>query len=574
MKMNSVDEGTVSWMISHLQWVRDNSEEDYRVVSMFSPTLTLHKAIGSLKVREMKMLLEELGRLFGEDLVKEPIHRLETVQGPKVYWEGKLKNVLTNPILKSYFSDHKQEGYSGASRILESMYVCTYSNSYQFKKKNRQSNHVVRPVLDRSKDSVSDLSVNPTSSSIIHNVSKPDIIPNKKSNFSTPSPSSISVPKEEPKSLTTPIGTSKFDNTKKAFVESCKKRNSNDISTSYAHLSSMSSPPLLSDSKTASKLIQKRSIQSPNNVCEITPLHQNFQHSSAIIFKKPLVSKRSKIKDEDLVDEDMHTPKNTRESELLDSLRPIGFASDEILSAVRANKHLSMSTSIAQQSESLMIWMITQREEADEARKLDEARIQSENANAETSASREAVESTLQFAAVNEIFGETSKESFFKSSIVIQSNEMRVILKKMSQTSSKCKQLVIQYMLLEQKAIKWYGTRTPRAYFYWEAPEAFSSMKQFDEKEVKAFLDCQIQTLHNAFFRLDEQSGGGVPKLFLESLKRAKFKGQVYDDLASDDEVQILDDYVNNISNHSPKRKRRNISNNSKLSPLPIIEIT
>lgn len=234
-------------------------------------------------------------------------------------------------------------------------------------------------------------------------------------------------------------------------------------------------------------------------------------------------------------------PRNAREISLLGSLTQMGFSREEALSSIRAKTNI-LSLSHSEQVENLMMWMVTQREEADEARKLDMARIASENSNDGITASREAIEDALQSSSQSELFGEST--SYFKSSFISKSQTGLEALSTLctynDDNGESGKQLVLKYLLLEQKALKWYGPAASKAYFLYDAPKALKPFAAMKNSDALASLQTELGKVETALYSLKEQQGG-VPRIFLQATKSARLNGLITLESSHDGDVEVVD---------------------------------
>jgi hypothetical protein len=201
--------------------------------------------------------------------------------------------------------------------------------------------------------------------------------------------------------------------------------------------------------------------------------------------------------------------------------------------------------------EEAMMWIVAQREESDEARKMDLARIRSEQHDqSEEERRRKHVDKRLEEASLEDIVGvegssddgghsKHSRSKFFHFSILLRSPMVRSIF--LSMSCSEAKKELIRLLKLEQKACQWYGSVLPWAYFTYVAAGRIESWAEdvadskpssdpsdVSAQDVTALIRNEACTLERALFVLSEQHDNGlqnVPKIFIEAREDAMKKG-------------------------------------------------
>jgi len=264
-------------------------------------------------------------------------------------------------------------------------------------------------------------------------------------------------------------------------------------------------------------------------------------------------------------DEDSLRPRDFRESNMCQSLREMGFTdTQEILTALRAvaaqreeisivSAATGMDTgwSTQEQVEAAMMWIVSQREEAAEAQKLDEARISSEQADAAMEQSRrQEMERDLKNADLVDLIGSPEgddsveiKSKHFPFSVLLGNRSVRTVLRVIASGASPAKEEVIRLLSLEKKARKWYGTVLPFSYFEYVLCPRFEGWA----KELVKNLSHECDELQKSMFNLSEQEEGGVgsvPKVFLAAQRDATEKGRpiscVDSRTRNDHDVEVL----------------------------------
>jgi len=277
-------------------------------------------------------------------------------------------------------------------------------------------------------------------------------------------------------------------------------------------------------------------------------------------------------------DEYLLQPHGLRESNMVANLRDMGFTNtQEILTALRAvaaereeisivsappNGMSGLSStgwSTEEQVETAMMWIVSQREEAAEAQKLDEARISSEQADAAMEQSRrQDMKQELKNADLVDLIGSVEEDDsveirsrHFPCSVLLRNRSVKTVLKAIASGESLGKEQVIRLLSLEKKARKWYGTVLPFSFFMYVLCPRFESCTQEVLRTARSII-CQrlsheSDELEKAMFNLSEQEEGGVgsvPKVFLAAQRDASEKGKPTSSedtkVGNDDDVQVL----------------------------------
>ena len=262
-------------------------------------------------------------------------------------------------------------------------------------------------------------------------------------------------------------------------------------------------------------------------------------------------------------------PRDFRESNLVTHLRDMGFVdTQEILTALRAvaaeREEISIvapntfggpfSTSgwsTQEHVEAAMMWIVSSREEAEEAKKMDEARISSEQADdAMVESRRQEMERELRSADLVDLIGSVEEDNagvrskYFPHSTLLKNRCVKTVLKAVARQNLG-KEQVIRLLDLESKARKWYGTVLPYCYFQYALCPRFeryaNEIPASGAQNLIQRLSNEGDQLEQAMFNLSEQEEGGVgnvPKLFLAAQKEASQDGKPTGDSCQD--VQVL----------------------------------
>ena len=246
-------------------------------------------------------------------------------------------------------------------------------------------------------------------------------------------------------------------------------------------------------------------------------------------------------------------PRTDTERRLLAQLLQMGFPDQaEILSSIRKlasdndNDTSSSNNNNTITADVVMVDIISQREEAEEAKKMDVARKLSEQSRkAEAKQLRNVVAEENNRKRRDASWSEWMKPSkenakiMYPDSWILQ--ETREALEDIVQKNVSAKDLLLELLELEKKAHKWYKGNLPRSYFratvskqLITAATSSSSFSSILACLLKA-LRKQIQVLQQHMFQLSSQQGG-VPRLFLDA-QQEDTEEQQHD---SQDEVVLI----------------------------------
>lgn len=282
-----------------------------------------------------------------------------------------------------------------------------------------------------------------------------------------------------------------------------------------------------------------------------------------------------KIKREPDYDE---TPQNDRETKMLGELRQMGFTDKrEILNSIRKLGMLATS------SESVMIDIITTREDAAEARKMDEARLLSEQSRKEESRRRRLIiasqfQKEIQTSSIDVW---TSKASMFRGSVVL-GGSIKKTLNHLISKSESLKNVLLSLLDLEKKARKFYKS-LPVAYFA-QLSQRLARIEASDDELVRTLeshIKSEIEAIEVGMYTLSEQQGG-VPRIFVEAHDRESIGKKAARELQvnagndgsdEDDEVEVV---LVQVASHQDKEDSP--LNEMKQAPTPdcceVIEIS
>ena len=221
-------------------------------------------------------------------------------------------------------------------------------------------------------------------------------------------------------------------------------------------------------------------------------------------------------------------PQNPTESLLLSQLLLMGFEKQEILDGIRQSGNPTV--------DAIMLHLVSQREEAEEARREDEVRLRSEDQKQEETQRREQNEQeVLSKANTGEellvIFPEswvlkvmmmTNKNSDDTDGNNKNNNDSNNNNRPVSTilcSESRCD--FVEFLKLEEKSRKWYGWILPSDYFR----KVGTRLKSVDDDGTNTnstescswvdYLSIEREKLRCGLYELKEQQGG-QPKLFLD----------------------------------------------------------
>ena len=290
-------------------------------------------------------------------------------------------------------------------------------------------------------------------------------------------------------------------------------------------------------------------------------------------------------------DEYSLVPRDLRESNMLAILRDMGFTcTREILTALRAvaanreevcvvysENGVDRGWSVEEHVDAAMMWIVTQREEAAEASKLDEARISSEQANLAMEQSRnQEMARVLENADLVDLIGPSHddieiKSKYFPCSTLLRNLSVKKCFLKII-SSWDGKEEVIRLLSLEKKARKWYGTVLPFSYFEYTLRPRIEGWAGANAAQMCQKLRHESDQLEKAMYNLCEQVEGGVgsvPKLFLTAQRAASCTGKAIG--AEETRIKHYED-VELLEQPLPSISGRSCTTSSQ--PVEVIDIT
>jgi hypothetical protein len=211
-------------------------------------------------------------------------------------------------------------------------------------------------------------------------------------------------------------------------------------------------------------------------------------------------------------------PLTPNELNSLQELHQMGFPDrHEIISGIRNSGKTT--------SEDIMMWMVRQKEETEEAHKMDEARLRSEelrrqNAEKQEAAAKERIDNANNRQALKEVFGEASW--------VLQNFNDKLF----DLLVNKYKDALVRLLKLEEKARKWYE-ELPLYYF---RDFCKRCNEQKERTDLIQSLKNECDALEVGMYKLEEQQGG-VPKLFIKA--QDEFSGTIGNGSNKEDPIVV-----------------------------------
>ncbi len=225
------------------------------------------------------------------------------------------------------------------------------------------------------------------------------------------------------------------------------------------------------------------------------------------------------------------TPQNPTEASLLQQLLEMGFQKQEILDGIRQCRS---NTNTVPSADEVMLHLVSQREEAEEARKEDEVRLLSENQKKDESRRREQNQKdSLQEATTGEDLMAIFPESWVLNVILAKPANSKTNNRSVSIIlGSNSRNDFVEFLKLEEKSRKWYGWVLPAEYFRRVGRRLKSAGDKEQVSSWATFLSSEREKLRSGLYELKEQLKG-QPKIFLG--EKPKEKGVAA-------EIVIIDD--------------------------------
>eukprot|EP00977_Amphora_coffeiformis_P025468 scaffold20052_cov191-Amphora_coffeaeformis.AAC.2 len=268
----------------------------------------------------------------------------------------------------------------------------------------------------------------------------------------------------------------------------------------------------------------------------------------------------------------------TREPALLAQLMDMGFTDRaEMLVAIRAclarNNHTCGGDSANDAAnpphieevtaDDCMLECVRLREEMDEAKKMDEARLESERSRKQEAATlRQAAEGEVNRALREATVGDWHATHFPNSWLLQNETLRRVWTRVLTQQPPKpkqskqsprrkdngkdgendTKQLILNLLQQEKQTSRWYKAVLPSAWFTRVCAPRLVTASSLVQQHTA--LQAELERLQKGMYSLSEQTQGGVPRMFIEAMDK-------YGDCNTHDDGNT-DGNTNGSNNRSP----------------------
>jgi hypothetical protein len=212
-----------------------------------------------------------------------------------------------------------------------------------------------------------------------------------------------------------------------------------------------------------------------------------------------------------------HIPQNATEIRLLAELRQMGFTDTaEILNGIRDSEK--------ETADEVMLFLVTQREEAEEARREDEVRLLSEEQKHEQSAQKERkLEERLAAVSTGQELSEIFPDSWILDYLTDdQGGKLKLVE---SVILEKRRAEFLDFLKMEKKSQQWYK-HLPCHYF-----KSICDRLKSDGQGSIEWLPLECNNLRDGLYLLSNQTNG-IPKLFVDAQPQ---------DHESGDVIEILD---------------------------------
>mmetsp|Transcript_5382 Transcript_5382/g.5785 ORF Transcript_5382/g.5785 Transcript_5382/m.5785 type:complete len:701 (+) Transcript_5382:576-2678(+) len=286
-------------------------------------------------------------------------------------------------------------------------------------------------------------------------------------------------------------------------------------------------------------LLEKITCNNNNNIyadgSEIqwaTNLNEIVMDNCIVSYLKPIVTANNNDNDNNnqgiSADPDS-LPQNPTETLLLSQLSQMGFGRQEILDGIRQSENENPTT------DEIMMLLIERREEAEEARRMDEVRLRSEEqTQGEINRREQTVQDSIASATTGEDLMIIFPESWVLKVLMDDGHDdSRDITKNpngrhqrlISTIMNESRNDFVEFLQLEKKARKWYGFVLPSDYFN-KVGTRLKNEPQID------WLGAEREKLRCGLYELKEQEKG-EPKIFSDVYKTG---------ISNKKEIIVIDD--------------------------------
>ena len=249
------------------------------------------------------------------------------------------------------------------------------------------------------------------------------------------------------------------------------------------------------------------------------------------------------------------------ESQGVEHLCRMGFSKLEALKALRsvADKMLEVSVPYEQLLDQAMFHIVKEREEADENRKMDNARLESEN---DKEYMRGIIKQTEEAEMSEASNADTIISRFSESSVLARNINVVNVLANAIEEGNEMKTVAVKLLTLERNALRWYGQR---------CHNFLKHVLGASLGDGGGVANC-VEMLEKALYDLEGQKGG-IPAVFFEAEK--KYGKDTKESVDEDCEIVIDPAFVKKNENDKDGNVNRNGNGNSNCRAMDreIIEI-
>jgi len=279
----------------------------------------------------------------------------------------------------------------------------------------------------------------------------------------------------------------------------------------------------------------------PNLLYELQQVSQYKGYPSKLRHEQVRIKQEKITKATQVIQVD--TPQNPFECYIVNALRQMGFQDmHEIMTGLRHAQGANQMMAADCMAEMIMMYIVEQREEKEEAKKMDEARMHSENSIILQEGERGGdLMSTVY--TTDELLGFIGGQSkAFPDSQLLCSTKVKMLFRSLLQTEDFAPGVIRKLLTLENKANKWYN-KVPVPFFkhilrekvegWYDDTMGQTSELSHDQKlDLIEKLKNEIGVIENAMYNLSEQAEGLLtPKLFISARATAVSRGLVEDEV-------------------------------------------
>jgi hypothetical protein len=294
----------------------------------------------------------------------------------------------------------------------------------------------------------------------------------------------------------------------------------------------------------------------PQPLMEVMKRKSQYQgYPSKLRYEQVKIKREKQERGSETNEPQQDTPKTPLESNAVSLLRQMGFQDmQEIMSSLRNVQRLSPHlTQVESLTDAVMMDLVSSREEKDEARKMDAARMMSETTVRVRTEYDDSNSNEIIMYDWKEMLGIGTTESVaYPSSELLKSSKVKNLFYSLLISSDEAQKLVKKLLNLEQKSSKWYGKKIPIAFFrynlarkieLWEKNVSTSvPLQSWAVKDLISKLQSEISNMETAMYDLSQQVDGAlglkIPKIFMSAYKDAQKAGHLEDESG---EIIVID---------------------------------